>query len=183
MSKERLATNTACGRFHNTSTQRRILILGVGNTLLKDEGAGVRVVEYLRERYEFPESVSCIDGGTAGPALTSLLSAFDHAIIVDAVRYGSAPGTLYRIPADQLSISPPVMATAHQIGIRDVLALVMLENDEHCPETVIIGVEPQEVSPGLELTPEIGALIPQLARLVMEELGRFGIQSGENSNA
>lgn len=161
----------------------RILILGVGNILLKDEGAGVRVVEYLRERFEFPESVSCIDGGTAGPALTSLLSAFDHAIIVDAVMYGSTPGTLYRIPADQISISPPVMATAHQIGIRDVLALVMLENDGHCPETVIIGVEPQEVSPGLELTPVVEAAVSRLASLVIEELGRLGVQTRENHNA
>lgn len=161
----------------------RVLVVGVGNILLKDEGVGVRVVEHLRATYALPELVSCVDGGTAGPALTSLFSAFDKVIIVDAVMYGNVPGTLYRIFAKELSVSPPVMATAHQIGIRDILALAAIESGGHSPETVIIGVEPQEVAPGLELTSLVEATVPRIAELVVEELARLGIAVKENQNA
>ncbi len=80
----------------------RILVLGIGNILLSDEGAGIRVIEKLQERYEFPENVSVLDGGTLGLSLLGVISEVDHLIVVDAVRNGGKPGSLYRMEGNDL---------------------------------------------------------------------------------
>ncbi len=69
----------------------RIVVLGVGNILLKDEGVGVRVAEELQRRYMFPEHVSVIDGGTQGLWLMPTIQETDHLIVIDAVLGGGEP--------------------------------------------------------------------------------------------
>ncbi|MDH4100677.1 MAG: HyaD/HybD family hydrogenase maturation endopeptidase [Nitrospirota bacterium] len=160
----------------------RVLVLGIGNILLKDEGAGIRAVEFLRETYPLPASVSCRDGGTGGPLLTTLLSSYDHVIIIDAMTRDGKPGSIYRVAGEELSSLPPAMATVHQISIRDVLELAALENNGHGPQTVIIGVEPHDIAPGLELTSSVRDALPRVAELVMQELARLGVE-GECRNA
>ena len=75
----------------------RIVVLGVGNILLKDEGVGVRVIEKLQGQYTLPENVRVVDGGTQGLWLLSTIQEADHLIVVDAVLGGDEPGTIYRL--------------------------------------------------------------------------------------
>ncbi|MBI5469086.1 MAG: HyaD/HybD family hydrogenase maturation endopeptidase [Deltaproteobacteria bacterium] len=158
-------------------TKKRFLVLGVGNILLKDEGLGVRAVEYIRERYSVPESVSLVDGGTGGLNLLSLMRDFGHIIIVDAVAPRTAPGTLYRIPGKMLPKTPLLMTTAHQLGVKEMLAIAALEGYD--PDVVIIGMEPKEVSAGLELSSVVREKLPEAAGMVAKELQGLGVDIRE----
>ncbi len=159
--------------------KKRYLVLGVGNILLKDEGLGVRAVEYMRERYSVPESVELVDGGTGGLNLVSLMRDFDHVIIIDAVAPKTEPGALYRIPGKMLPKSPPLMTTAHQLGVQDMLAIAALEGSD--PEVVVIGMEPKEISIGLELSSVVREKLPEVAVLVAGELKGLGVDIREKA--
>lgn len=154
--------------------KKRYLVLGVGNILLKDEGLGVRAVEYMREKYSVPDSVSLVDGGTGGLNLLSLMRDFDHIIILDAVAPRTTPGAIYRIPGAMLPKSPPLMTTAHQLGVQDMLAIAALEGYD--PDVVVIGMEPKEVSVGLELSGVVREKLPDVAGMVEKELKGLGVK-------
>ncbi|MBT3311380.1 MAG: HyaD/HybD family hydrogenase maturation endopeptidase [Desulfobacterales bacterium] len=131
---------------------RDVLILGIGNILLSDEGAGIKALEILRERYSVPDQVELIDGGTIGFELLYNIENRSHLIIVDAVKSGKPPGTVVRINDPhaffQKKISP------HQIGLCDVLALADISNA--LPKNMVLfGIEPKHVSTGLDISPEV----------------------------
>src|SRR5512143_3162034 len=95
---------------------QRILVLGVGNILLKDEGVGVRVIEQLQAEYLFSPNVRLMDGGTLGIRLLDDITGADHLIVVDAVRNDQPPGTLYRLPAEELTRCVSFKNSLHQTG-------------------------------------------------------------------
>ena len=147
----------------------KIVILGLGNILLKDEGVGVHVAEEISGR-NLPENVDVVDGGTA--SLDILLSMKDvkKLIIIDALKGGEPPGTVYRLyPGDLLNTSESKLSL-HQINLVDALSII--EKMGNAPkETVIIGVEPKEIDWGLEVTPDIKQKIPEITDIVLEEAG------------
>lgn len=150
-----------------------ILVLGVGNTLLTDEGIGVNAVAYLREYYVFPEHVQLMDGGTLGMRLMEALMDCRSAVIVDAVLGGEAPGTVYRLAGEDMRGSLSFKDSMHQADLPDTLACCELAG--HCPETVVLGMQPQDyASLGVELTPVCAEALPALCRAVVEELKGMG---------
>lgn len=157
---------------------KRFLVLGVGNILLKDEGLGVRAVEYIIERYRLPAEVTVVDGGTAGLALFSLVKEFEHIIILDAVAPKVFPGAVYRIPGKDLPKSPPLMTSAHHLGVQEMLAIADLEGSS--PDVVIIGMEPKDMSVGLELSNIVRERLPVIADMVVRELKSHGIELWES---
>ncbi|OQY47417.1 MAG: hydrogenase expression/formation protein, partial [Desulfobacteraceae bacterium 4572_87] len=82
--------------------EKQITVLGVGNILFTDEGVGVRVLERLNEQYDFPSNVAMVDGGVLGMNLLGTISEADHLIVIDAVRNGQEPGTLYRLEGEEI---------------------------------------------------------------------------------
>lgn len=156
------------------SSRKRIVIVGVGNVLLKDEGIGVHVVRALQEMgLASPGGeVEVVDGGTSPGALDRAEGA-DKLIIVDAARGGGEPGTIYRFAPDEVSGEPKLLTSLHDLGLLD--SLRMMESVGNPPrETVIIGVEPAEVDWGLELTPTLRRKLPDVVRLVVEEQAEPG---------
>jgi len=154
----------------------KIAILGVGNTLLKDEGIGVRVVRQLENDYTFPPGITLIDGGTDGPHLTSLMADFDEIIVIDAVEGGETPGTLYRFTLDQISFDIPTHLSIHEMGVLEALKEVRLLGKE--PIVNFIGVEPKDISPwGMELSPVVEEKVPEIITLVMKELSERGVKA------
>ncbi len=147
----------------------RITVLGVGNPLLRDEGSGIRVVEYLKESGILPGWVDLIDGGTAGMRLLSLFQDIDHLIIVDAVKCGGSPGDIYRFTIEDIPLKVRQKTSLHEIGLQEVFSILNLL-EKKMPETVIIGVEPKEVGYGLGLTPEVERVIPDIALMVKQEV-------------
>ena len=80
----------------------RILVLGVGNILYTDEGIGVRAMELARERWDFPENVTLLDGGTLGMGLMDALPSCDIVFVLDAVLGGGEAGAIYRLTGSDL---------------------------------------------------------------------------------
>lgn len=152
----------------------KIIILGIGNILLKDEGVGVRAVERLQRDYKFPPNVEIIDGGTAGFGLIDLLEGAEHLIIVDAVQGNDEPGSIYRFKFEDMPSSISKKFSPHQIGILETLTLKKMLGK--LPDTTIIAIQPKDCSNwGTELTPEIEDKIPNIVNLVINELRNLGV--------
>ena len=152
-----------------------ITIMGVGNILLSDEGAGVRVVERLEEHYEFPDNVRLIDGGVLGINLMGIISEADQLIIIDVIRCNETPGTLYRMEGDQIPKRVLKKDSMHQIDLLEALALCDAI-DKTPPFTVILGIEPKDIETlSVELTPEIQSRLSDLTDLVLKELDRLQV--------
>jgi len=145
-----------------------ILILGVGNILLKDEGVGVHVVNRLKEM-PLPVNVEVLDGGTAGLDLTDFIANRKKLIVIDAVKTGEKPGTIFRLTEENLSIKPKAIMSFHEIDLLDALHMSHVM-DEKPEEIIVIGIEPKDMSDGTELSPEIEERIPRIIEVVMEEL-------------
>jgi len=149
-------------------TGGRIIVLGIGNPLCRDDGIGIRIVAEMRDSGKYP-GIDIIDGGAA-PDLFSLLDADSgKLIIVDALRGGGRAGEIYRIELGEENIADEAPASLHGMGILDSLKL-MRQLGRHLPAVVIIGIEPADASHGLRLSPAIEALIPDLIKAVEEEL-------------
>lgn len=154
---------------------KRCLVLGLGNILLSDEGIGVRVVEQL-QKLELPEHVELVDGGTASLDVLLLRPNFEKLVVIDALKAGKEAGTIYRAQVKGDSFAELEAAfdsvdkiSLHQIGLVEALNIAKKMN---CgpQEVVIIGIEPQSLKCGLELTETIKAKLPEIINAVRKEL-------------
>lgn len=151
--------------------KRRILVLGVGNLLLKDEGVGVHVAQRLQEM-DLPPHVEVLDGGTMGLDLLDHIEGREKVVIVDTVKGGHPAGTIYRLTPEDIENQPKSRVSLHDVGVSDLLNLADTLGVER-PEVVVIGIEPKDMeSADLELSPEIEAKVPKLIELVFKEIGR-----------
>jgi hydrogenase maturation protease len=160
--------------------KRRILILGVGNLLLSDEGVGVHIARTLMEM-DFPPEVRVVEGGTDGFGLMHVLLEAERLIVVDAVKGGGPPGSIYRFEIEDCPPFPDIYKTSvHQISILEVINLSGLIGSP--PRTTIIGVEPKSLEMGMDLSPEIEAKIPRVIQLIHEEVAlSLGNLAGKRS--
>jgi hydrogenase maturation protease len=153
----------------------RVVVLGIGNTLMSDESVGVRAVEALQAAYELPDYVEVIDGGTSGMELLDDLAHASLLLVVDAVYARKAPGELVHLAGADVPVFFRSKLSPHQISLSDVLA--SLEFAGQMPgETVVIGVQPQSFELGLELTPVVAASLPALVDMIVGELRAHGIE-------
>lgn len=147
-----------------------IVVLGVGNLLLSDEGVGVHVAHKLMEM-DLPAGVEVIEGGTDGFRLMNVVTEAERLIVVDAVKGGSPPGSIYRFDIKDAPSSPDTYKTSvHQIGILEIIHLSELIGQT--PETTVIGVEPKSLDMGMTLSPEVEEMIPKIIELILEEVQR-----------
>lgn len=153
---------------------KRILILGVGNILLTDEGFGVRAVEYLEAHYRWPAHVRLMDGGTQGLMLMPELQECDFLVVLDVVLGPEAPGTVYLLEGEDLRKSLSFRDSMHQTDLVDTLIYCDLAG--HRPDAVVIGMEPADYhTMEIGLTPICQARLPELAEKVVEELRARGV--------
>lgn len=147
----------------------RAVVLGIGNTILTDEAAGVRAVELLEQTYQVPANVQVIDGGTSGMEMIEDLSNLDFLIVIDVVKTGAAPGTVVRIAGDEIPVFFRHKLSPHQIGLPDVLASLELL-DSMPKEIVVLGVEPISLALGMEMTVTVAEKVPLLVDKAVAEL-------------
>ena len=145
----------------------KVVVLGVGNLLLQDEGVGVHFVQALNKDDLDYVNLEIIDGGTS-PEIVSLVEGADKLIIIDAVKGGKEPGTIYRFGIDDVNLDSPMRLSLHQMDVIDSLRMLNLLGS--CPKTIVIGIEPKTIDLGSELSPEIQSKIPEITRLVMKEI-------------
>lgn len=136
--------------------------------LLSDEGFGVHVAQKLYD-LDFPPEVEVVEGGTDGFGLMTYVVGADRLILIDAVKGGGLPGSLYRFDLNECPPFPDLFKTsAHQISILEIINLSGVVGTT--PRTTIIGIEPKTLEVGMALSPEIEAKIPKVIELVREEI-------------
>jgi hydrogenase maturation protease len=151
--------------------RKKIAVIGVGNLLLGDEGVGIHAVNELK-KMSFSSNVDIIDGGTMGIDLLFLIEDAEHAIIIDCLDSGEKPGTLFRVPAEEIFAGPGrEKYSLHEMDLVDVLSTG--RNLHMLPHVVIFGVQPGEISVSLELTPEVRNTLPRLLKLISAEINAF----------
>ncbi len=149
-------------------SRRPVLILGIGNILLRDEGVGVRVIEQMREIL-LPDGVELVDGGTAGADLLDVLADRKKVIVIDAIQADCEPGTVLRFTANDLTQPDGVGMSLHELGLGQALNMTKQLGCEP-KEVVVFGIKPRDISCGLELSEEVTATLPKVVELVLAEI-------------
>ncbi len=144
---------------HRASRERagrpRILIAGLGNLLLSDDGVGVHAVRELREGV--PRGVVAAEIGTAVLFALDLLEQADHILAIDAMQAGGAPGQIYVFGLDSID-NPMVKHSLHDFSFRSAFDFM----PGHHPEVVILGVEPQVIGYGMSLSSSVQEALPRV---------------------
>jgi hydrogenase maturation protease len=158
-----------------TTPAEKILVMGVGNPLMRDDGIGPRVVELLRSGYRFPDNVDVVDAGTMSFMILHLLRGIDRLIVIDAVREtGEPPGTVFRLTPEEIAPNQ-VAHSLHDVRLVDVLQAAALMDAS--PETVAIGVQIDTIEEWvLELSDSVEAAVPIAAAAALEELEALGVE-------
>jgi len=152
----------------------RTLLLGIGNILMNDDAAGVRVVQALAEKYTFSQELVILDGGTLGLDLLPFLEGVDRLLVVDAVETGGAVGSIVRMTGDDIPLALATKVSPHQMGLKDLLLVADLQG--YAPkEMVLWGVQPGSIEMDIELSPEVAKAVDILKEKVLEELALWGI--------
>jgi len=156
----------------------RVLVLGVGNILMRDDGVGVHAVQALADAYELPANVRVVDGGAGGLGLIGEFADLDYLLIVDAVRNGGVPGSIHHLGPEQIQPRRGPFVSAHEVGIAELLAAA--EFSGHLPETQIIGVEPLETETvNLDLSLPLRRTMPQIVAAIVDVLHAHGVELTE----
>ncbi len=152
-----------------TASSRPALVLGCGNVLAGDDGAGPQTARLLAEGQVLPEGTDVVDGGTLGLDLLPLLDGQDLLVLVDAVDDGRPPGavTVWRGEAVARTFATPL--SIHEVAVADLLGAAMLAG--RLPGQVwLVGIQPQTVEPGVGLSEEVAAAVPVAAGVVRKIL-------------
>ncbi len=151
-----------------------ILVLGLGNLLLSDEGVGVRIVEALGASHDMPAEVELLDGGTSGMELLDTVADRDCLIVADAVNSDGPAGSVIRLENDDIRMLFETRFSPHQLGLSDLLANLRLV-DQAPRRVVVIGVVPQNLTLGLDLSPAAAGGRDAAVRMIVDELTRLGV--------
>ena len=153
----------------------RVLVLGIGNLLWADEGFGVRCAEALHQRYELPENVDVVDGGTQGMYLLDHVCSASRVLVFDAIDYKLAPGTLRIFRDAEVPVWSDTMMSLHQATFQELLSLARLR--DRFPEAItLIGVQPDQLDDlGGSLSPRVRARVDEAVSLALAELAAWGV--------
>lgn len=146
----------------------KLMVVGIGNYILQDEGVGVHAINRLMEM-NLPDGVELVDGGTHSYDLVDFFCQAENLIIIDAIQAGGEPGTMYRAPLEEMGLRPQEICTSlHQMHFIEAVKMVNLL--DHYPQIIVYGVEPEVIDWGLELTPRVAEKLPRLTELVAQEI-------------
>jgi len=151
-------------------SQKPILVLGVGNTLLKDEGVGVLVARRLQEM-DLPDNVEVLEGGVLGFDLLDHMEEREKIVVIDAVDGDGEPGAVYRMTRAEIDEgNSRCMTSLHEVDLPQVFSTADLMGIQIEP-MVLIGIQPKAIEMGYdEVTPEVEAAMPKAIELVLKEV-------------
>ena len=145
----------------------RILVLGIGNTLLRDEGAGVAAMQELARRYDGSGDLEFMDGGTLSFSLAGAIADHDSVIVIDAAEMGAAPGTVEVFANEEMDrfLGSNRKLSVHEVSLIDLMAVALLEG--HLPpHRALVGIQPAEVDWGERLSSPVEAALDEACRRV-----------------
>lgn len=147
----------------------KTLVLGIGNTLLTDEGVGIVAMRELEARFGAREDMEFLDGGTLSFTLAVPISECDALLVIDAAELGAAPGAVRSFEGAEMDrfLGANRKSSVHEVGLLDLMSISQLSG--HWPERrALIGVQPAVVNWGEALTPEVAAALPEICSLATE---------------
>jgi hydrogenase maturation protease len=155
------------------SDRTPLLVLGLGNVLLADDGVGSAAVTELRDRYEPCDGARVLDGGTLGLSLLPYLDQADIVILVDAIRADAPPGSLVRLQGDDVGPAVATRLSPHQIGVADLLDGARWL-DRYPANVILLGLVPESIELAVGLTPEVARALPGLVTQIVDEAAALG---------
>ncbi len=145
----------------------KVLLLGIGNTLLTDEGVGIHVLQALAAGAPLPEQVELLDGGTLSFTLAGPIQDADALIVVDAARIGQAAGGWRLLQGEEMDtfLLGNRKSSVHEVGLTDLRSIAILSG--HWPkQRAMFAIEPQTIDWGEQLSPDVAAAVPQVAQAI-----------------
>ncbi|MCP3875257.1 MAG: hydrogenase maturation protease [Desulfobacteraceae bacterium] len=152
---------------------KKLLVLGVGNILMMDEGIGVHAVhEFWKEKEHWDETkVDFIDGGTFTQDIFFLFEKYEKLLVLDVVRAEHEPGTIYSLDEDELVQNKKQVLSLHDVDLLD--SLDMAEMRGHRPSLKIVGIEPEKINWGLEMTPTLTKAFPSFMKVAKKHIKKL----------
>jgi hydrogenase maturation protease len=151
-----------------------LVVLGLGNVLLEDDGVGAAAVALLQERYEAPESVLVLDGGTLGLALLPYVQNAERVLLLDAILAdGVPPGGFVRLEGDEVGPAVATRLSPHQVGVADLLDGVRLL-DQYPKTVVLLGLVPRSMDLHIGLSDAVAAGLSELVERAAVEAAAMG---------
>jgi hydrogenase maturation protease len=150
----------------------KTLVLGIGNTLLSDEGIGVHVTQQLQSMLPLSDDIEILDGGTLSFTLASPIEDADALIVVDAAQLKSAPGTLKVFEGEAMDafLLGNRKSSVHEVGLTDLMSIAMLTG--HWPERrALVAIQPEKVDWGDYPTPQVAAAVPLACEHIQSLIG------------
>lgn len=151
--------------------RHKILILGIGNILLCDEGAGIHALNYLRPLLGEREDVTLLDGGTLSFTLAGAIEDASHLIVIDAAQLDAAPGSSQVFEGTQMDsfIGGKRKMSVHEVSLIDLLAIAHL-SDHLPPQRALIGIQPEIIDWGEAPSPAVAAMLPHVCAQALQLL-------------
>ncbi|HWQ77035.1 MAG TPA: HyaD/HybD family hydrogenase maturation endopeptidase [Syntrophomonas sp.] len=147
----------------------KIVILGLGNPLFQDEGVGIHMINRLMQG-QMNEAIELVDGGTGGMALLNVVEDTDLLLVIDAVDGDYPPGTVCKLSGRDIPMLVSGRMSAHQISFQETLALAGLRG-KLPGQMVLLGVQPQSMDWGTELSPPVAGILSELDAMINEQIG------------
>jgi hydrogenase maturation protease len=157
------------------SDRASLLVLGLGNVLLEDDGVGGAAIALLGDRYVAPDDVRVFDGGTLGLALLPYIEDADAVILVDAVRTDAPPGTFVRLDGDDVPPAVAMRLSPHQVGVADLLDGARWL-DRYPRRLVLLGLVPESMELAVGLSPRVRPALPDLVGRIVDEARAMGFE-------
>jgi len=152
-----------------------VVVLGIGNLLLGDEGVGIHVIESMDKSYTFSPSINFIDGGTSGIDLIPYFEECKKMIIIDAVDSHEEPGYITILKNEEIHYRFNTKLSLHYSGLSDVLSIMKLQ-EITAPDMILIGVQPKIVEIGIELSNTISEKMEHILKIITNKLEEWGIE-------
>jgi hydrogenase maturation protease len=162
----------------NEQSALKILVLGIGNTLLADEGVGIVAMHELKERFGSQEDIEFIDGGTLSFTLAVPISECDALLVIDAAELGEVPGTVRSFEGEAMDrfLGENRKSSVHEVGLLDLRSISLLTG--YWPQQrALIGVQPAFLGWGETLTPAVATALPDICSAAAGIIGRFRSRS------
>jgi hydrogenase maturation protease len=154
---------------------KQIAVIGIGNILMSDDGAGIFALQELEKRYSWPDYVELIDGGTKGLELLPFVEDRDRLLFIDAVNFGKEPGYVGELTKDQIPDHFATKLSVHQIALPDLIGagrlLGTLTEEIH-----LVGIQPEYIETGYGLTERVKMNFNKFLSLIIERLKDWGIE-------
>ncbi len=159
------------------SSNKEVVVIGLGNILMEDEGIGVHVVNHLEQNYRFKPEIEIVDGGTSGLDLLPFFGPDKTILLIDAVNYDMEPGTVGILEDEAILAQLDPKISLHHLGLSDLISISEL-TDRKAKKMTLLGIQPESMENlDLEMTDTIKGVFDKVVENALRILDEWGIES------